>query len=524
MLPICRAAHSEDEAERIVAEAIDAVLSTVDLTTVLERTGKLLRRHFGTTRVTINRCCAAQPGEAEVVLVDDPRHASPELGTRFVLAGSASGQAIATRRPFVADPIASHTPALREAALVGAYGYGSLASFPLIFEGEVLGTLDIAHMPDEGLLACCMRTAEQVSHLVAIALHNSVMVDEVRRLNRLLEGENTQLRHELRLARGERRYIAESPSMRVVLARLRLASSSSATVLIRGETGTGKEGLARLLHDESARRLAPYVVVNVGAIPETLIESELFGHEKGAFTGAIQRQAGCFEQADGGTIFLDEIGDAPLAVQVKLLRVLQEREFVRVGGSEVRRVDVRVVAATNRDLERMVESGAFRADLYYRLNIFPLLLPPLRERPEDLLPLARYFVARQAAMMHHQPPVVADGVLDLLRAYDWPGNVRELQNYLEHHMILSGGAALVLSEPPGVVAAERGARPGARVPSGVARPLNSIPRFDDGVRELLGRALRATSGKIYGEDGAAARLGLKPTTLQGKLKKYGITA
>ncbi|HET6921786.1 MAG TPA: sigma 54-interacting transcriptional regulator, partial [Anaeromyxobacteraceae bacterium] len=240
-----------------------------------------------------------------------------------------------------------------------------------------------------------------------------------------------------------------------------------------------------------------------------------FGHEKGAFTGAIRRKAGRFEQADGGTIFLDEVGDAPPSVQVKLLRVLQERELQRVGGTDTVPVDVRVVAATNRNLEEMVQRGAFRQDLYYRLAIVPIQLPPLRERPGDIRPLATHFLARHAALMHRRPPQVPEAAWRALEARPWPGNVRELENFLQRALIFSPGPELVLSEP---AAADRGdASPSPHPPAPALAPPG---RFDDEVRALLERALRAAGGRVYGRGGAAALLGLKPTTLQGKMRRY----
>jgi formate hydrogenlyase transcriptional activator len=510
-----RAEHGAEVETAIVNEAITAVLSTVDLPTVLERTAHLLRRHFGETRVTINRLRDDQPGQAEIILIDDPRCPTPELGHRFALEGAAAGEALATGRPVVVDPINPRAPRYREERICAAYGYGSVVAFPLLFEGQALGTLDIAHPPEAGLLACCLRTAEQVSRLVAIALHNSLMVEEVRRLNRLLDQENERLREELREIRRDARYVAESPRMKEVLARVRLVAAADTTVLIRGETGTGKEGLARMIHDFSPRFGGPFVVVNLGAIPETLIESELFGHEKGAFTGATRRKPGRFEQADGGTIFLDEVGDAPLPVQVRLLRVLQEREIQRVGGTESVPVDVRVVAATNRPLEKMVESGTFRADLYYRLTAFPIQLPPLRERIEDIRPLTAYFLGRQAALMHRRAPAVPEAVCRALEAAPWPGNVRELENLLQRALILSPGPELALPEP---LLAGDGVAARAAAPEAAPGP------WDDEVRALIVRALAACGGKVYGKAGAAALLGLKPTTLQGKMRKYGVRA
>ncbi len=507
---VCDRLHDPNEVERIVGEAISTVLTTVDLATVLERTGRLLRRNFGQTRVTINRCLDAEPGTAEVVMVDDPRFGAPELGSRFPLAGSAAGQAVAERKPFAIDPIRPDAPTWREENLLGPFGYGSLVSFPLIFEEQVLGTLDIAHMPEEGLLACCFKTAQQVARLTAIALHNSLMVEEIKRLNRLLDKENAQLREEIRQVSRESRYLAESPAMKQVVERVKLVAPSQSTVLLLGETGTGKEGLARMVHQFSPRLGKPFVVVNLGAIPDTLIESELFGHEKGAFTGALRRKAGRFEQADGGTIFLDEIGDAPPSVQVRLLRVLQEREIQRVGGTEPVKVDVRVVAATHRDLAQMVSQGSFRSDLFYRLNVFPVAVPPLRARREDIRPLATYFLARQAAAMNRRPPAVSENIFRTLESYDWPGNVRELDNFIQRSLILSPGGQLHALELGS-------ASPPAPLPE-ATRP----GQFEDEVRTVIERALTACQGKVYGPDGAAALLGLKPTTLQGKMRKYRI--
>jgi formate hydrogenlyase transcriptional activator len=505
----------DDVHRRIVEEAIAAVLSTVDMRSVLERTGQLLRRHFGVTRVAINRVSGADPARAEVVLVSDPRHPASEVGTSFPLQGSASGEALARRRPCIVDPLRPEAPRFREEPLLATYGYGSLVSFPLVFESEVLGTLDIAHPPAEGLLACCFSVAHQVAHLVAIGLHNSLMVEEVQRLNRLLGRENALLKDELRSMKKDSRYIAESAAMREVLERVRRVAQSDSTVLVRGETGVGKEGLARMVHEFSPRFGAPFVAVNLGAVPEGLVESELFGHEKGAFTGAVRRRPGRFEQAEGGTIFLDEVGDAAPSVQVRLLRVLQERVVERVGGTVPVPVDVRVVAATNRNLEEMVARGAFRADLYYRLAVFPIELPPLRERREEIRALGTYFLTRAAALMHRRPPRVGDEIWAALEAHDWPGNVRELQNLLERALILSPGPELALP-----------VLPPARGPVANGRREQDGPpaTFDAEVRSLLERALETCGGRVYGPSGAAALLGLRPTTLQGKLRKYRIRA
>ncbi len=500
---------SEREPVRLISEAIDTILSSLDLGVVLERTAALLKCHYGDTRVAINRRVEGRPGEAEVLLVRDPRSPEEKAGPRFLLEGSASGAALAERRPCVVAPVDPDRPRFREERRLAELGYGALAVFPLVVGDRVLGTLEIAHPPRERMLEACLESGGLIARLLAIALHNSLLVEETRRLNRLLGRENALLKEQIYEERRAARYVAESPIMKEVVARVALVGPTDATVLIRGETGTGKEGLARMVHEFSPRMGRPFVVVNLGAIPDTLIESELFGHEKGAFTGASERRVGRFEQAAGGTVFLDEIGDAPPSVQVRLLRALQEREIQRVGGNEVIRVDVRVVVATHRPLEAMVEEGTFRSDLYYRLNAFPLNLPPLRERREDIRPLAEYFLARHSERMHRRPPVLSEAALGVLEGYRWPGNVRELENLLERSLILSQGPELVLAELP------RGAP--AAVPSA-----RGLAPFHDSVRTLLREALAATRGRIYGPSGAAALLDLKPTTLQGKMRKYGL--
>ncbi len=511
--------------ERLIDEALHVILATVDLHVVLQRTAVVMRKFFGLTRLTIHRWVPEHPDLVEVLLVDDPstRMAS-EVGARVPLDQSASGPAIRERRRHVLERLDASSPRCLEERALALDGYGALVSIPLIFEDQVLGTLDIAHQPGHGLQDCCLDSAQRIAGLVAMALHNSLMVEEIRRLNRLLDRENAVLKDQIRQVRSESRYIAESPLMRQVLDHARRVAASNATVLIRGETGTGKEGLARLSHEYSPRFGGPFVTVNVGAIPETLIESELFGHEKGAFTGATGRRPGRFEQADGGTLFLDEIGDAPLPVQVKLLRALQDHEIQRVGGAAPVKVDVRVVAATNRPLEALVAGGTFRSDLYYRLNTFPILLPPLRERPEDVRPLVAHFLARHAASMSRKPPRVPEEAWRVLETAEWPGNIRELENFIERALILHPGPDLALPDAAGAVP---GARPfaasmeGQGATGGSAGTSGWVPgRWDDEMRDLLGRAMAASGGRIYGASGAAARLGLKPTTLQGKLKRY----
>jgi transcriptional regulator with GAF, ATPase, and Fis domain len=309
-------------------------------------------------------------------------------------------------------------------------------------------------------------------------------------------------------AAGQARILGESAVMRHALARLAAVAPLDATVLLRGETGTGKELFARAVHERSPRRTRPIVRVNCAALPPGLIESELFGHERGAFTGAVAMRQGRFEVADGGTIFLDEIGDLALDLQAKLLRVLQEREFERIGSAKVRQVNVRVIAATHVDLERAVAEGRFRADLYYRLNVFPITLPPLRERPEDIPALVWDVIKRRRRSLGRQITTVPDGVMTALQQYHWPGNVRELENVLERAMIGSAEGVLTLDDPLHEVAAAPAEDP--------AETLDALQR------QHIEKVLRECGGRINGAGNAAVRLGIHPNTLRFRIKKLGV--
>jgi transcriptional regulator with GAF, ATPase, and Fis domain len=301
--------------------------------------------------------------------------------------------------------------------------------------------------------------------------------------------------------------IGNSPSLRIAISRCQEVAPTDASVVLLGETGTGKELFARAVHNRSARRARPFVRVNCAALPPTLIESELFGHERGAFTGAVSMRQGRFELADKGTIFLDEIGDLPLEVQAKLLRVLQEGEFERVGSSQSRKVDVRVVAATHQDLESAVRNSSFRQDLYYRLNVFPIALPPLRERAEDIPRLTWYFINRRQRALNRKIVRIPSAVLQTLQQHSWPGNVRELQNVIERALIHSTGDTLVLDGPPGVSIAQL---------SGEVGTLEGVER------RHIEQALRRCGWRINGAGNAAERLGLHPNTLRFRMKKLGI--
>ncbi len=330
----------------------------------------------------------------------------------------------------------------------------------------------------------------------------------MRRLKDRLEKENTYLQEQIESVHGFEDIIGRSAVLRRVLGQVEQVAPTDTTVLITGETGTGKELLARAIHQRSARRDHPLVTVNCGAIAPGLVESELFGHEKGAFTGALSRRLGRFEVADGGTLFLDEIGDLPLDLQVKLLRVLQEGEFERVGGGRPIQVNVRVLAATHRDLEGLVREGKLRADLFYRLNVFPIRSPALRERADDIPELVRYFVLKYAAKLGKRIDAVPREVLDRLAAYQWPGNIRELANIIERSVILSRGTTLELQEQ----------MPGTAAPA--TRPGDAVQA--DQERRRIADALEQTGWRVSGPRGAAVLLGLKPTTLEARMKRLGL--
>ena len=303
--------------------------------------------------------------------------------------------------------------------------------------------------------------------------------------------------------------VGRDGGLRAVISQVHVVAPTSAAVLITGETGTGKEVIAKTIHELSPRRKRNLVKVNCAAIPAGLLESELFGHEKGAFTGALMQKKGRFELADGGTLFLDEIGDIPLELQPKLLRVLQEQEFERLGSTKTIHVSVRIVAATHRDLPEMIREGKFREDLFYRLNVFPVAIPALRERREDIPLLVNYFVSKLSRQMGRQITTVVPRTMELLTTHPWRGNVRELANFIERAVVLSPGEELTI--PPGEFTAPCSAE------------MTQPPRFEQAARDVILDALKAASGRVAGKGGAAERLGLKRTTLQNKMRKLGIT-
>jgi transcriptional regulator with GAF, ATPase, and Fis domain len=341
-------------------------------------------------------------------------------------------------------------------------------------------------------------------------------IEDRKRAEQKLQLENAALREEIDQTSMFEEIVGTSPALQTVLSRISKVAPSDSTVLITGETGTGKELVARAIHRRSQRSRPAFVSVNCAAIPRDLIASELFGHEKGAFTGAMQRRLGRFEMADGGTIFLDEVGELSPDTQVALLRVLQEREIERVGGGQPIHVDVRVIAATNRDLKAAVASGTFRQDLFYRLNVFPIEVPPLRERKDDILMLVEYFVQRYATRTGKNLRSIDKTTLHLLQSYHWPGNIRELQNVIERSVILSSGEVFSVDE---MWLSKETSRPASRVETPEPFKREVEPRSE---REIIETALAETRGRVSGPSGAAAKLGIPPSTLETRIKALKI--
>ena len=430
-------------------------------------------------------------------------------------------RALETLRPVIVD--GSDPVELPHDVYQMAVGEGirSHCVIPLVNRGRALGTLTIARTTEGSYTPDDVEFLSQASGQIAIAVENALAYREIRELKEQLAKEKLYLEDEIRSEMNFEQIIGKSASLRKVLKRVEVVAPTDSTVLIYGETGTGKELIARAIHDLSPRRANAFVKLNCAAIPTGLLESELFGHEKGAFTGAIAQRIGRFEVANGGTIFLDEIGEIPLELQTKLLRVLQEREFERLGSSRTLHSDARLIAATNRDLETMVSERKFRSDLFFRLNVFPLCVPSLRERPDDIPLLVRHFTQQFSRRMRRTIDTIPAATMDALCRYHWPGNIRELQNVIERGVILSTGPELDLEvadlKPLKGSHAEESAAPPESAPR---RGIRAV--LDETERAQILKALAQCKGVVAGPHGAAALLGMKRSTLQLRMRKLGI--
>jgi transcriptional regulator with GAF, ATPase, and Fis domain len=400
-----------------------------------------------------------------------------------------------------------------------AEGLLSFAGHAVVFRGEPLGVLAVFRHTDVD--DDCFHWLRTMASAAAVALANARAFEDNESLRRQLELERDYLREEVESSGSFGEILGRSPALGRVLHQLELVAGTDANVLVLGESGAGKELIARAIHQRSARSRKPLVKVNCGSIPHELFESEFFGHVRGSFTGAIRDRIGRFQLADGGTLFLDEVGEIPLNLQAKLLRVLQEGEFERVGDEATRRVNVRVVAATNRDLRKEVEEGRFRLDLYYRLGVFPLEVPPLRDRREDIPTLIAHFIRQASLRFHVAAPGIPAREVERAQQYHWPGNVRELQNVVERAVIVSRGSKLVLdlpaaSQPPG-----RPARAAEPLPN-AAETVIAEQEWRERERANILAALRQANGKVSGKGGAAALLGINASTLASRIKTLGI--
>jgi formate hydrogenlyase transcriptional activator len=408
-----------------------------------------------------------------------------------------------------------------------ADGVETICCVPLITQGRTLGTLNLASRRADAFPHQDVELLQQVSAQIAIAVENALAFKQIDALKDTLAKEKLYLEEEIRSEFNFEEIVGDSPALKRTLAQVEVVAAAGTAVLITGETGTGKELIARAIHNLSPRRERTFVKINCAAIPGGLLESELFGHERGAFTGALAQKIGRFELADHGTLFLDEIADLPLDLQPKLLRVLQEQEFERLGSNRTQRVDVRIVAATNSDLSKLVAERTFRSDLFYRLNVFPIHIPALRERSEDVPHLVRYFVQKFSRSLNKAVAYIPAEAMDALSSYSWPGNIRELENFMERAVLLSPGKELrvPISElKPVASAAESGADSSSSSTSLTSLPSSppSISTLEDAERQHILRALRQTEWRVAGAKGAAVILGMKRTTLQARMRKLGI--
>jgi formate hydrogenlyase transcriptional activator len=430
------------------------------------------------------------------------------LGRVLQLDDSPAGQAFLQRRAVVRPNLeAERLTSSEERAY--AHGFHSMCSLPLIARGKSIGAITLGSLAPLQYLNSGEDFLMGVANQVALAIDNMTAHEETEKLRARFEAEAVYLQEEIKTEHNFEEIIGQSAPLRALLRQLEHVAPTDSTVLIRGETGTGKELLARAVHDRSKRKNRPLVKVNCGSIPAGLVESELFGHEKGAFTGATQRRIGRFELANGGTIFLDEVTELPLDTQVKLLRVLQEGEFERVGSSHTIKVDARVIAATNRDLKEVVGNGSFRSDLFYRLNVFPLEVPPLRERNEDIPLLVNFFISGFGKKLGKELRGVAQKSMEGLIRYNWPGNIRELQNVIERAAVLAKGPIVEVDDS---LLRANGGLEGS----------SAIDTLEDAERAHIIRALNETSWVIHGKKGAAEILGINPSTLRSRMQKLGI--
>ena len=500
---------------QLLLEVNNAVVSHLDLDGVFTAVSACLRRvipHDGSSLLLYE----PETGQYRVYVLrfasNDSFVEEGRVEQRSII--SPAGVAIRTRQTalFDEEQLTAMAAESKAAERILAEGVRSFCCVPLLSHDRVMGTLNVGSRRPSAFSRDDVELLGQVAQQIAIAVENALAYRQIAELKEKLNTEKLYLEEEIRTEQNFDEIVGTSAPLKQALQQISIVAPTDSTVLIQGETGTGKELIARAIHSLSGRRARTFVKLNCAAIPTGLLESELFGHEKGAFTGAIAQKIGRFELANGGTLFLDEVGDIPLELQSKFLRVLQEQEFERLGSTRTIRVDIRLIAATNRDLEVMVADRQFRSDLFYRLNVFPIVSPPLRDRPEDIAPLVRYFTQKFSQRMNKRIDAIPTETMTALARYHWPGNIRELENFIERAVILSRGSTLAapLSELKQQPKAD---------PAGVAQPRTTL---EEAEREHIRHALQESNWTVGGPFGAAARLGMKRTTLQSKMDKLGI--
>ena len=512
----------EKERHRMLLEINNAIIANLDRRSLFDAVSQILGRTLSFDRASLTLLDPETDTLQMHALGDSLLPDSVvKAGTEFPRRGSHLARVFDQKRPLVRPDLqAEHRIGLENGLL--EQGIRSYVAVPLMRQGEAFGTLNIGSRTPNRYAEGDADLLAEVAQQVALAVENTLAHEEIAALKSRLEQENLYLQEEIETEHNFGDILGESAAIKNLLKAIETVAPTEVNVVITGETGTGKELVARALHNLSSRKHKTLIKVNCASIPKELFESEFFGHVRGAFTGALRDRVGRFELADKGTLFLDEVGEIPLDMQSKLLRVLQEGEFERIGDERTRRVDVRIIAATNRDLKQEAEAGRFRRDLYYRLNVFPIEVVPLRLREEDIPALAAHYLRQVARTLKRPCPTLTQaGVLQLLH-YDWPGNVRELQNVIERAVITCGSGPLQLDLPSTTVGQ----------PSPTNPPVTATLGSDVGVipeaqrkqreRENILAALRQTQWKVYGQHGAAAILGVKPSTLASRIKKLGL--
>ncbi len=518
-----RSAQEQNERLKLLLNLTSRITSNLNIRDLLRAVAANIREVMHGDSAAVLLLDSAS-GKSRLVALDFPQ------GKGFIreddthVVSGAGKRALETLKPVIIERIGPHDLPPEIYDKVIGEGLKSTCVIPLVSRGRALGHLSLARTTAATFAPEDVEFLAEAAGQIAIAIENAMAYHEISQLKDKLTQEKLYLEEEIRSEMNFENIIGNSPALKHVLELVETVAPSDSTVLLLGETGTGKELIARAIHDRSRRNHRTFVKLNCAAIPTGLLESELFGHEKGAFTGAITQKIGRMELGDQGTLFLDEVGDIPIEIQPKLLRALQEREFERLGSTHTRRVNVRLIAATNRDLEQMIADREFRSDLYYRLHVFPIRIPPLRERKEDIRQLVSYFVQKFAKQMQKKIDLISPVVMKGLTAWEWPGNIRELENFIERAVIVTRGRSL--EAPLGELRRTNTVElPRANLRTNSQSDKTSVlDEYERRQRGEIIRVLTACKGRVGGADGAAAHLGVNRTTFLARMKKFGIYA